>query len=294
MSVAILRSDRSGAGEQSVAQGTLERSDGRAELRFERRTGSTRLAHLYQRSPCRILFPNSPEGDLPVAVMVTTSGGLAGGDRLHIEIAAGAGAEAVVTAQAAEKIYRSLGPDTRQEIALAVEADAWLEWLPQETILFEGARLDRRTSAEIAGTGRLLACEIAVFGRTARGERFTRGRLSDRWSIRRGGALVWTDALLLEGAIAERLASPFGFDRAVAMATALYVGPEATALLPLARALVLDGEARASASLVNGVLLARFLGQEARDVRLHLGEYLSHLRRAAAGLPASLPRVWHC
>jgi len=108
MSVAILRSDRPDIGEQSIAQETLERGDGRAELRFERRNGATALAHLYQRSPCRILFPNSAEGDLPVAVMVTTSGGLAGGDRLHIEMGAGAGAKAVVTAQAAEKIYRSL------------------------------------------------------------------------------------------------------------------------------------------------------------------------------------------
>ncbi|HYC12822.1 MAG TPA: urease accessory protein UreD [Stellaceae bacterium] len=294
MSVAILRSDRPDVGEQSIAQETLERGDGRAELRFERRNGATALAHLYQRSPCRILFPNAAEGDLPVAVMVTTSGGLAGGDRLQIEMGAGAGAKAVVTAQAAEKIYRSLGPATQLEIALAVEAGGWLEWLPQETILFEGARLDRRTAAEVAETGRLLACEIAVFGRTARGERFTRGLLRDRWSIRREGKLVWTDALLLEEGIAERLASPFGFDGATALATALYVGPDAAALLPLARALALDGEARAAASLVNGVLLARFLGREARDVRLHLAGYLSHLRRAAAGLPAALPRVWHC
>jgi len=294
MSVAILRSDRPGIAEQSIAQTPLERGDGRAELRFERRGGATALAHLYQRSPCRILFPNAASGDLPVAVMVTTSGGLAGGDRLHIEVEAGAAAAAVVTAQAAEKIYRSLGPDTRIEIALAVEAGAWLEWLPQETILFEGARLARRTAADIAEGGRLLACEMAVFGRTARGERFTRGLLSERWTIRRGGALAWMDALVLEEEIAERLASPFGFGGATAMATALYVGPDAAALLPLARALALDGEARAGASLVNGVLLARFLGADARDVRAHLAAYLSYLRRAAAGLPATMPRVWNC
>jgi urease accessory protein len=294
MSVAILRSDRPGIAEQSIAQTPLERGDGRAELRFERRGGATTLAHLYQRSPCRILFPNAASGDLPVAVMVTTSGGLAGGDRLHIEVEAGAAAAAVVTAQAAEKIYRSLGPDTRLEIALTVGAGAWLEWLPQETILFEGARLARRTAADIATGGRLLACEMTVFGRTARGERFTRGLLGDRWAVRRDGALAWADALLLEDGIAERRASPFGFDGATAIATALYVGPDAAALLPLARALALDGEARAGASLVNGVLLARFLGRDARDVRAHLAAYLSHLRRAAAGLPAMMPRVWHC
>ena len=294
MSVAISRSDRPGIAEQSIAQTPLERGDGCAELRFERRGGATALARLFQRSPCRILFPNAASDDLPVAVMVTTSGGLAGGDRLRLEVEAGPGAAAVTTAQAAEKIYRSLGPETRLEIALTVDAGAWLEWLPQETILFEGARLVRRTVADVAEGGRLLACEMTVFGRTARGERFTRGLLGDRWSVRRGGALAWADALLLEHGIAERLASPFGFDGATAIATALYVGPDAAALLPLARALALDGEARAGASLVNGVLLARFLGRDARDVREHLAAYLSHLRRAAAGLPAMMPRVWHC
>ncbi|MGE5201298.1 MAG: urease accessory protein UreD, partial [Acidobacteriota bacterium] len=95
-------------------------------------------------------------------------------------------------------------------------------------------------------------------------------------------------------AIGERLASPFGFDGATALASALYVGPDAAALLPLARALALDGEARAGVSLVNGVLLARFLGRDASEVRAELAAYLSHLRRAAAGLPAAMPRVWHC
>jgi urease accessory protein len=294
MSVAILRSECPSASEESVSHAALERGDGSAELRFERRGAATALAHLYQRSPCRVLFPNASSDDLPVAVMVTTSGGLAGGDRLRIEIGAGAGAKAVVTAQAAEKVYRSLGPDTRLEIALAVDAGAWLEWLPQETILFEGARLDRRTRAEVAEGGRLLACEMAVFGRTARGERFTQGLLHDRWSVRRAGRLAWVDALRLEDAIGERLASPFGFDGATALATALYVGPDAAALLPLARALALDCEARAGVSLVNGALLARFLGREAREVRADLAAYLSHLRRAAAGLPAIMPRVWHC
>ena len=293
MSVITLRSERPRAAPQPPPTQVFERCDGAAELRVERRRGTTVLAHLFQHAPCRVLFPRPTAGDLPVAVLLTTSGGLAGGDHVRLKIEAEAGAEAVVTAQAAEKIYRSLGPDTRIEIALAVGDGAWLEFLPQETILFDGARLVRRTAAEIRAGGRLLACDMAVFGRTARGERFARGLLHDAWTIRRDQSLAWVDATRLEGGIAERLASA-AFDGATALATAIYVGPDAGTLLGLARALALDSECRAGASLVNGVLLARFLGRDARLVRRDLGQYLAHLRRAAAGLPALLPRVWHC
>ncbi len=105
---------------------------------------ATVLATLYQRSPCRVLFPRPPLGEAPLAVLVNTAGGLAGGDHVSVAVRVEAGAAATVTTQAAEKIYRSLGPDARVEARLAVGEDARLEWLPQESILFDGACLDRR------------------------------------------------------------------------------------------------------------------------------------------------------
>ena len=294
MSVAILRSERPHASIVARAVPVFERGDGASELRFARRDGVTSLAHLYQRAPCRVLFPNTPADDLPLAALLTTSGGLAGGDRVRISVGAEEGAQAVVTTQAAEKIYRSLGPDTRIDIALTVGADAWLEWIPQETILFDRARLARGTTVEIEPSGRLLAAEMIVFGRTARGERLSAGLLHDRWTVRVAGRLRWIDAVRLDGDIARHLDSPAGFDGATAIATAVYVGANAPSLLPLARALALDSDSRAGATLIDGILLARFLGRDARVLRADLARYLADLRRAAAGLPARVPRLWQC
>jgi urease accessory protein len=292
MSVVTLRSERPRPSRGLRASPDFERADGASELRFGRRNGRTSLTHLFQRSPCRVLFPNAPPDDLPLAVLLTTSGGLAGGDRVRISIGAEDGAQAVITTQAAEKIYRSLGPETLVEITLTVGPDAWLEWLPQETILFDRARLRRRTTAEIDASGRLLATEMIVFGRTASGERISAGFLHDRWTIRVNGRLRWVDAIRLEGDIERRLDAPAGFDGATAVATAIYVGPDAPSLLPLARALALDSESRAGASLVDGVLLARFIAPDACALRADLASYLADLRRAAAGLPARVPRLW--
>jgi len=108
------------------------------------------------------------------------------------------------------------------------------------------------------------------------------------------GQLVWIDAIRLDGDIASRLDAPAGFDGATAMATAIYVGSNATSLLPLARALALDSDSRAGATLVDRVLLARFLGKDARILRADLARYIADIRRAAAGLPARIPRLRHC
>ncbi|MBF0392683.1 MAG: urease accessory protein UreD, partial [Alphaproteobacteria bacterium] len=122
--------------------------DGSAELAFAWREGASRLAHLYQHDPLRVLFPLSPAGEPPEAALITTSGGLVGGDRLTIAVEARDNAACTVVAQAAEKVYRSLGADVAVSVRLTACPGAWLEWLPQETILFDGARLRRATLIE--------------------------------------------------------------------------------------------------------------------------------------------------
>jgi urease accessory protein len=292
MFAAISRYDEADDAPSPEPPQRLERGDGAAEITFVRRDGVNALSHLYQRTPCRVLFPQPSPGDPPLAALLTTSGGLAGGDRLRLAVTVAADAAATTTTAAAEKVYRSLGPDAQVGVALRVEAGGWLEWLPQETILFDGARLHRRVGADLAPGARLLAAETIVLGRTARGERFMRGLLHEAWRIRRDGRLVWADALRLEDDIAARLDGP-GFGGAVAVATAAYVGDDAPALLPLARSLAEDGDCRGGASLVNGVLLARFIGERADMLRRALMRYLAGVRHAAAGFPAALPRLWH-
>jgi urease accessory protein len=264
-----------------------QRADGRAELHFVRRGAVTRLSHLHQAAPLRFLFPTPEPREPPVAALVNTAGGLAGGDAVATEVRLGAGALACVTTPAAEKVYRSLGPPTRIDVRLDLAAGATLEWLPQETILFDGARLERGLAATLAPGARLLLSEMIVFGRRARGERMRAGGLVDAWRIRQGAAALWADGITLEGDLAERLDHPFGFAGAEAMATLLLVasGP----LEPLRDALRAEGVA---ASLPRpGLLLARWLGAAA-PLREALGAGIRRLRAAAFGLPPALPRLW--
>ena len=187
-------------GEGDINRGLTRPSvAGRARVAFAKGTdGVVRLADLEQRDPLKILFPDRLEDIEPVAVLVNTGGGIVGGDSLTIEVEIGAGAAALVTAQAAEKIYRSWGPPARVSNALVVGEEARLEWLAQEAILFDGARLDRGLTIDLAPGADLLAGEILVFGRRARGETMRAGALRDRWSIRRDAKRVWDDALILD------------------------------------------------------------------------------------------------
>jgi urease accessory protein len=246
------------------------------------------LRHLFHAAPLRVLFPTPEPDDLPLAALVNVGGGLAGGDSLEVELRVAEGARASLTTPAAEKVYRSLDDATRISTVLEVSAGATLEWLPQETILFDGARLERRMQARLAPGARLLAAEMLVFGRVARGERLSHGALFDSWRLWRDGQLCWADATDLSGDVAARLAAPFGF-----------AGAEASALLLLAAS---NAEALAGRDLLReagfdvtlarpGLMLARFLGP-ATAVRDAMAAAVPLLRAGVLGLPARLPRLW--
>ncbi|WP_448206249.1 urease accessory protein UreD [Azospirillum sp. sgz302134] len=266
---------------------------GAATVRFEHRRGATRLATLYHHDPLRVLLPDPRPGDLPVAVLVTTSGGMVGGDRLDISLSAGAGAKALVTTQAAEKVYRSTGADCRIDTRVSVLAGGWLEWMPQEAIVFEGSRLRRLTRLELEGDARLIAGEMLVFGRAAFGETVSYGLVRDAWEVVRDGRLVWSDALHLDGDIAKSLAHPACFAGAGACATLLHASPDAGAYLASLREAA-EGLAgvRVGATAFDGLLVVRILGGDALAVRRAYAALWSHLRANAAGLPTRLPRLW--
>jgi urease accessory protein len=255
----------------------------------------TRLCHLEQHAPLRVLFPDPDPPDPPLAAIVNCAGGLAGGDRLRQEVHLGAGACATISTAAAEKIYRSLGPDTTVVTTLALAVGAVMEWLPQETILFDGARLDRRLRATLAEDAVLLATETLVFGRAARGERFRHGQVLDAWRLLRpDGTPFWADALALGRDPEAALRADFGFAGAGALGTMLLAAPGAERHLGLMRAVT--GEAapplRAAATVPRpGVLLARWLG-EAAAVRQGVAVAIPALRAAALGLAPRLPRLW--
>lgn len=251
----------------------------------------TRLASVYQHEPMRVLFPNPLHDPMPAAVLINTSGGLVGGDAVAIDIAAGSGAAARVTSQAAERVYRSAGPTVSLAASLDVAAGAWLEWLPNETILFDEARLSRRLAIALDDGARCLAAEMTVFGRVARGERFAQGTLRERWEIRRGGRLLWADALRLDGDAAAAIDHPAGFGGAAAHAVVVCAGPGAAAALPALQA-ICTGDHPFGVSAIGDVLVMRGLARDPAVLRAANAQVVAAARAAFGGWPATVPPSW--
>jgi urease accessory protein len=246
--------------------------------------GVTRRRQLHESGSLRVRFP-SPEASGLSAVFVNTAGGIAGGDRFEIDIAAGEGARLTVTTAAAEKIYRAQGPAAQVKLALKAAANAHLAWLPQETILFDQARVVRRIDIDLAESASLLLCEIVVFGRAAMGEKMLSGSFTDHWRVKRGGRLVFAETVRLDGDIGEKLARPAVAKGGVAIGTALIV-PGDEALVARIREATNSFGGEAGISCWNGFAMARFCAQDAAKLRADMMAVLGSI-----GGPA-LPRLW--
>ena len=266
-----------------------QRSDGRVHLRagLFGGTGCTRILDLAESGPSRLRFPRG-EGGLE-AVLVNTAGGVACGDTFTIALNLEPGADVVLTTTAAEKIYRSDGPVSRIENRVVLAKGARLAWLPQETILFDRARVRRRFEADLADGAALLAVEIVAFGRAARGERITAGLFADAWRVRRAGRLVYADSLCLDGSISDLLARPAVGGGARACAILLDVSEGAEARLEEARALLEEAAVPAievAVSAWNGHLVIRALSDAVGPLRSLIARVLASYR------DRPMPRVW--
>src|ERR1700675_2109252 len=270
----------------SAAPAIFAANRARGLVRFDvhRVEGATRRRHLHESGSLRVRFP-SPEADALWAVFVNTAGCVAGGDRFDIDITTGEGARLAVTTAAAEKIYRAQGPAAQVNIALKAAAGAHLALLPQETILFDRARVLRRIDIDLAESASLLLCEIVVFGRAAMGERMLHGEFVDRWRLRRGGRLVFAENVRLDGNIGEKLASPAIANGGVAVGTALIV-PGDEALVERIGELRESFGGEVGISCWNGFAMARFCAQDAAKLR---ADMMAVLGRAGG---ATLPRLW--
>jgi urease accessory protein len=260
------------------------RAQGAVTFDVQHVDGVTRRRHLHESGSLRVRFP-SPEAEGLSAVFVNTAGGVAGGDRFDIEIAAGEESRLTVTTAAAEKVYRAQGPAARLNIALKAADGAHLSWLPQETILFDRARVSRRIDIDLTEGASLLLCEIVVFGRAAMGERVLQGEFVDRWRLRRGGRLVFAETVRLDGDIGEKLGRPAIAKGAVAVGTALIV-PGDAALVERIRELSDKFGGEVGVSAWNGFAMARFCAQDAARLR---ADMIAVLGRASG---AALPRLW--
>jgi urease accessory protein len=260
------------------------RARGKIALVVRAVDGTTRRAQVREEGPLRVRCPGAISHELE-AVMVNTAGGVAGGDELTIEVSAEPGAHLMLTTTAAEKIYRSLGTPAVIDVQLNVGAGGSLAWLPQETILFDRARLDRTIDVELAADARLVLAEALVFGRAGTGEVVGSGCVRDRWRIRRDGRLLHAEAMRLEGEIATRLAQGAVGNGAVAIATILVV-PADEAMVAGLRALAPRLRGEAAASAWKGMMTARLCAKDGAALRHDLVAILS----ALGGL--RLPRLW--
>jgi urease accessory protein len=288
MSVVASWSDRASPVPAGVAA-ILPRAEGDAALSFKRRGEATAIDRLYQSGVLRLRLPRVEPGDPPEAVLLNTAGGITGGDRLTLSLRWGAGTSGAVSGQAAERIYRSLAGVATVRTTIEVESSATAEWLPQETILFDGAALERELSIALAPGARFLGVETLVFGRTARGERLRQGRLRDAWRLWRDGRLVFAEAIDLEGALGvalDRRAAASGF---AAVALLVLAAADAESRLGPLRELLAGATGRAAASAWNGLLVARFAAADSQALRSDLLPALALLRDGR--LP---PRVWRC
>ncbi|MDN3276293.1 urease accessory protein UreD [Frankia sp. RB7] len=263
----------------------FEANRARGAVRFDvhARDGVTRRGVLHESGSLRVRFP-SPEDDGLSGVFVNTAGGVAGGDRFDIEISAADAARLTLTTAAAEKVYRAPGAAAQLNISLRVAAGAHLGWLPQETILFDRARVHRRFDIELDDAASLLLCEIVVFGRTAMGERVEQGEFVDRWRLRRGGRLVFAETVRLDGNIGAKLARSAVAKAGAAIGTALIV-PGDEALVDRLREASESFAGEVGISAWNGFAMARFCAQDAARLR---ADMMAVLARTGA----ALPRLW--
>src|ERR1700730_18670795 len=276
-----MRTDTTSA---SSAIFAANRARGTVTFDVQQVEGRTRRRHLHESGSLRVRFP-SPEAEGLSAVFVNTAGGIAGGDRFDIDIATGEGSQLPGTPAAAGKVFREPGPAAQLNIALKAAEGSRLSWLPQETILFDRARMLRRIDIDLADSASLLLCEIVVFGRPAMGERMRQGEFVDRWRMRRGGRLVFAETIRLDGDIGEKLARPAIAKGGAAIGTALIV-PGDAALVERLREVAKSFGGEVGISAWNGFAMARFCAQDAALLR---ADMMAVLGRASG---SALPRLW--
>ncbi|WP_421725672.1 urease accessory protein UreD [Bauldia sp.] len=267
----------------------LERVDGVARVSVKAAgDGATRLAGLHQSGAAKVRLPRVVAGAPLEAVFLNTAGGVTAGDRLRYEVVSAEGAQVVATSQAAERAYRALNGTARIEAELTVSSGARLDWIPQETILFEGSRLRRRFTVDLADDAVFLAAEMVVLGRTAMGEVLHDITFLDSWRVRRSGALVFADATRIDGDADAIMTVGATGNRAIAFATVVFVAPDTEGQLAGVRDALEPVPAEWGASAWNGVLVVRMVAASAQPLRDALITAIETLRGAG------MPRVWHC
>ncbi len=258
----------------------LQRAHGQIALTF----CGNKLEELYQSGCAKLMLPKTYD-EMTEAVMLNTSGGITGGDRLNVKIQVENGA-VVATSQTAERLYRSITEPAKIEITLRAYNAATLHWLPQETIIFDGAELDRTVCLDMSADSKCLLAETIVMGREAMGEDIRVCHFTDNWRLYREGQLFHAESLRLTDRVAEIMAVPAGGNGARLLSTILYAGFDAEQMAGLLNSVVEACSSKCAMSCWNDRLVIRLMSPHPRFARADIKELLC----ALSGQP--LPRVW--
>jgi urease accessory protein len=254
----------------------------------------TRVEDVFERYPIRIMFPRTGRRPVEEAVLVNTAGGIAGGDRIECSVAALPGTSIAVTSQAAEKVYRALYEPARVATRLKARESARLAWLPQETILFNWARLHRTTEIELCTGAELLALEWLVLGRAAHGEVVVGGDITDSWRVKRDGRLIWADSFRITAEIFPQVNRKALLSNCNAIATLIYFGPHLGERLDFLRETIPSLRCNCAATLVSGLIVVRFAAKESSDLKLALRSFLQQFGQELGSGPFQVPKMWSC
>jgi urease accessory protein len=264
----------------------LQRAMGRASVALVAgRNGCAVLADLHQQGSAKAILPRVDGGATEV-VFLNTSGGLTGGDRLDFALTLAPALRATATTQTAERAYRSAAGTARAEVRLSVGAGGWLDWLPQETILFDGASLERDIRVDLGPGAGCLFLESVILGRHAMGETLTGLQFRDNRLIRREGQPLWNEPLEIDTRVLARAGNPAMLGGARAIATLALVHPQAADRLAALRAVLDEDGVESGASAFDGRLVLRLIAWDGLPLRRQILRALSVLR------PGPVPRVW--
>lgn len=259
----------------------MQRVTGRAFVGF----GARGLRDLHQSGSAKAILPKV-HSDIPEVVFLNTAGGLTGGDRMQFSLEVDAGVSVVATTQTAERAYASSGGVAKLDVNLRVGNGGRIDWLPQETILFDNAALERRTQVDLVGDATFLFVETVVLGRAAMGETVQHLHFRDLRRVTRDGVPVMIEPLALGDDLLARRGGCVTLAGARAFSTIGLIGAGAEDALGLVREMLAMDGVQAAATAWDGKLIIRAMAADAFPLRRLNARVLMGLR------DAPLPRVW--
>lgn len=273
---------------------------GNLQLEFAHREGATQLSRAFAQAPLKVQRPFYPEGsEVCHSVILHTAGGIVGSDRLSLDVSLHPQAHALITTASAAKVYRSKGAEAKQATHLKVAAGACLEWLPQETIVFDGANYRQNLQVELAEDSLWLGWEMTRLGRSARGEKFASGEWRSHTEVWQDGRLLWVDPQWLQGG-SEMLTSLHGLNSYPVVASFALVGRSLpNEVIEKARQLWIERSGRegdrpseAGVTRLLSGMLCRYRGCSSLEARRWFIQVWHLMRLSCLNRPSCNPRVW--